>query len=60
MQAKGNALFGLPRHVVISSLTVYTRNPTARGLQARTAGGRRSLGGGYLTSTLTNNFALIR
>jgi len=44
----------------MSSLTVYTRHPTARGLQARPAGGRRSLGGGYLTSTLTNNFALIR
>ncbi|MNZ89189.1 hypothetical protein D3C78_1080980 [compost metagenome] len=36
--AKGNALFGLGVCVVISSLTVYNRPPTARGLQARVAG----------------------
>ena len=45
--------------VVISNLTVYTRQPTARGFWARLDGGRHSLGGGYLTSAHPNKLALI-
>ncbi|GGU84253.1 hypothetical protein GCM10009504_45820 [Pseudomonas laurentiana] len=38
LSGKGNELFGLGLFVVISSLTVYTRHPTARGFEACVAG----------------------
>ena len=54
-----NALFGVGDCVVISSLTVYTRPPTAKGFWACFHWGSHSLGGAYLTSALPDNFALI-
>ncbi len=53
-----NALLGRGLCVVISNLTVYTLRPAAKGFSL-SFGGCHSLGDGYLTSALPDNFALI-
>lgn len=53
-----NALLGRGLCVVISNLTVYTLRPATKGFSLP-FGSCHSLGDGYLTSALPDNFALI-